>query len=324
MKLKRCENLHYYDGDIYMTCPHCAAAPPPVVKDGGNSGAPNNGAGTGGNNERKSDIIYGTDGGSDPMPPISKDPQESGAGNDAGTPYTPKEPEVTPTVTPAETPSATPAAAPAETPAETGKAPEPEVSEPVVTPEAPEEPEPPVQQAQPTAENPAAEPESPAPHYEEPQQSAPREEEIKVNSFVGSLQQAREKAGIMEPDLATLIMHRNNDLFFGWLVVINTDQKGKVFSIKEQQSSIGRLDANHFVHIALNEDRTISRGPQAIVIYDDLNKKFFLKSAEGKTLVYLNRNLLMSHEELRPYDIIQLGNTQLIFVPLCTEKFSWE
>ena len=71
-------------------------------------------------------------------------------------------------------------------------------------------------------------------------------------------------------------------------------------------------------------DRTISRGPQAIVIYDDLNKKFFLKSAEGKTLVYLNRNLLMSHEELRPYDIIQLGNTQLIFVPLCTEKFSWE
>ena len=26
MKLKRCENLHYYDGDIYTTCPHCAEA----------------------------------------------------------------------------------------------------------------------------------------------------------------------------------------------------------------------------------------------------------------------------------------------------------
>ena len=35
MKRKRCPNLHYYDGDKYDRCPHCAAAkqePAPELK----------------------------------------------------------------------------------------------------------------------------------------------------------------------------------------------------------------------------------------------------------------------------------------------------
>ena len=38
MKLKRCPNSHYYDGDKYEQCPHCSAvkapapAPKPVIE----------------------------------------------------------------------------------------------------------------------------------------------------------------------------------------------------------------------------------------------------------------------------------------------------
>ena len=40
--------------------------------------------------------------------------------------------------------------------------------------------------------------------------------------------------------------------------------------------------------------------------------------------VYLNGELFDGRVELHAYDIIKLGNTRLLFVPLCTEKFAWE
>ena len=111
-------------------------------------------------------------------------------------------------------------------------------------------------------------------------------------------------------DTKTVILSDEYDfedgLVFGWLVVINTDKKGKIYSVNDTKSTVGRGDIDHIVDIDIHNDRTISRGAQAIIVYDHLNKQ-----------------IVMTYQEIMPYDIIQLGTTQLLFVPLCSEKFSW-
>ena len=40
-------------------------------------------------------------------------------------------------------------------------------------------------------------------------------------------------------------------------------------------------------------------------------------------LVFLNEEEVDAPIELAPYDRIEIGNTQLLFVPFCGEKFQW-
>ena len=96
-----------------------------------------------------------------------------------------------------------------------------------------------------------------------------------------------------------------------------------MFPVTDTQSTIGRSDAEHMVTIDLHGDKTVSRGAQAVLLYDPLNKKFFLQSNESKTLIYVNRQMLLMPTELKPYDRILLGETELLFIPLCSEQFSW-
>ena len=103
----------------------------------------------------------------------------------------------------------------------------------------------------------------------------------------------------------------------------NSSGKGKVFTLTDAKNTIGRSDPENKVDIDLRNDRSISRGAQATIVYDPLNKKFFLQSAGGKSFVYVNRELVLTFNELKPYDIIRIGETELVFVPLCCDKFSW-
>ncbi len=114
-----------------------------------------------------------------------------------------------------------------------------------------------------------------------------------------------------------------DELVIGWLTVVNTSEKGKVYTLKEAKSTLGRSDADHRVDVDLHSDRTVSRGAQAVIVYDPLNKKFFIQSTGGKSLIYVNREMLLAPAALKAYDIIRLGETEMVFVPLCTEKFSW-
>ena len=63
---------------------------------------------------------------------------------------------------------------------------------------------------------------------------------------------------------------------------------------------------------------------QASVIYDPQQRLFFLHAGTGKGLVYLNDTLVFSCDPLEAYDHIQIGNNDLVFIPLCGAQFSWE
>ncbi|WP_175545495.1 FHA domain-containing protein, partial [Ruminococcus sp. YE71] len=146
-------------------------------------------------------------------------------------------------------------------------------------------------------------------------------------SFTGNMEDARgrSKAAAPADDGVTRVIfdELDDDFVLAWLVVTNTSSKGKVFTLTDVKMTVGRSDHERPVDIDLRNDRSVSRGAQAVVIYDPLNKKFLLQSLGGKTFVYLNRELVLTYSELRPYDTLRLGETEMVFVPFCTEKFSW-
>lgn len=353
MKLKRCPNLHYYDGDKYDRCPHCAGAsePAPAPKP----------------------II-------EPAPEPVQEKPAAAAAEPKPIPVPvpapaakPEQPVISDTPAPAVIPKPS-EAAPAPVKQE---APKPAASEdvwvcscgaenkgrfcyqcgspkPQPKPEPVKEPEPePVQDNTWTcacgavnegrfcsecgAPRPEAKPAAPAAEpvpvqeikQEIPQPAAEPEktltEQISEAKFIGTAEEARSKANSRADEGVTQVIFDeiDDDLVIAWLAVVNTSSRGKIFTLSRPRNTVGRSDPEHPVDIDLRNDRGVSRGAQAMIVYDPLNKKFFLQSTGGKTFVYVNKELLLDHTELKAYDIIKVGETDLVFVPLCTDKFTW-
>lgn len=113
-----------------------------------------------------------------------------------------------------------------------------------------------------------------------------------------------------------------SSLLSGWLVIISEDGKGSSFPLTYGMNTIGRDKSNHiFIN---NGDNSISREKHAIIIYDYQNNVFFVKHGDGQYLSYLNDSVLLENKELKANDKIKVGNTEFIFIPLCSENFSWE
>lgn len=108
----------------------------------------------------------------------------------------------------------------------------------------------------------------------------------------------------------------------GWLVCINGATRGTDYRIYQGYSYIGRDPAQN--QIAIPDDH-VSSVPSARILYEKTSRKFYINETNGaRNPVYLNDELFDGRVELHAYDIIKLGNTRLLFVPLCTEKFAWE
>ena len=108
----------------------------------------------------------------------------------------------------------------------------------------------------------------------------------------------------------------------GWLVCIEGKTKGIDYRIYQGYTYIGMDPSQN--QIAIPDDH-ISSVPSARILYDMGSRKFYMNECNGaRNPVYLNNELFDGRVELHAYDIIKLGNTRLLFVPLCTEKFAWE
>lgn len=111
-------------------------------------------------------------------------------------------------------------------------------------------------------------------------------------------------------------------LLSGWLVIVSEEGKGTAFPLTFGMNTIGRDTSNH-VHIK-NGDNSVSKMKHAIIIYDYQNNIFFVKHGDGQYLSYLNGSVLLENKELNANDRIKVGNTELIFIPLCSENFTWD
>jgi len=76
--------------------------------------------------------------------------------------------------------------------------------------------------------------------------------------------------------------------------------------------------------ICIAGDNAVSKEKHAFVSYNPENHVFKLIPGESRGLVYLNGEDVDMATRLNPYDVIRLGKTKLVFIPLCGEKFHWE
>lgn len=107
----------------------------------------------------------------------------------------------------------------------------------------------------------------------------------------------------------------------GWVVAVAGDHFGEGFMLKTGRNFIGRSST---MDVALTNDQTISRDKHAIIVYDNKSNIFLVQPGDAKELFYLNDHVVLGAEQLHAYDILSLGKTQLLFVPLCSDKFNWD
>jgi len=107
----------------------------------------------------------------------------------------------------------------------------------------------------------------------------------------------------------------------GWLVCIKGPHLGQCFYIYSGRNSIGRNPGNR---ILINLDGHVSREKHAWISYEPKKRKFNLQPGDGTGLTYLNDENILGPQEVKQGDKIEVGNTILLFVPLCGPDFSWE
>ena len=111
------------------------------------------------------------------------------------------------------------------------------------------------------------------------------------------------------------------DPVVGWLACVEGPSRGKSYTIRGGINSIGRGDR---MDITITGDRTISMENHARISYSDRNNRFNLLPGDGRNIVYLNGEEVFSATPLQAYDLIDFGETKLLFVPLCGERFTWK
>jgi len=112
------------------------------------------------------------------------------------------------------------------------------------------------------------------------------------------------------------------DPVVGWLVVVGGPGLGCYRPIFEGNNTIGRSQSQR---IALDfGDDTISSEEQAYIRYDSSTRSFLFVPNLAKTnVVSLNDKRPTGAVELAQMDVITMGRTQLVFVPLCGSEFDW-
>lgn len=106
----------------------------------------------------------------------------------------------------------------------------------------------------------------------------------------------------------------------GWLVCIEGPEVGKDYRLYGKINTIGRGEDNDVV---LSSEHSVSQRNHVRLAYDPKHNHYQLIPGDGSNVAYLNDEPLYVPQPLNAYDILEMGETKLIFVPLCGEKFRW-
>ncbi|MBQ3417009.1 MAG: FHA domain-containing protein [Ruminococcus sp.] len=115
--------------------------------------------------------------------------------------------------------------------------------------------------------------------------------------------------------------HDSLDPVVGWLVCIEGPEKGKDYRLWARINNIGRGDNNDVV---IKKDNTISKENHARLAYDHKHNNFQFIPGDSTNNIYINDEPVYTPVKLSAYDIIELGTSKVVFVPLCCDKFSWD
>lgn len=106
----------------------------------------------------------------------------------------------------------------------------------------------------------------------------------------------------------------------GWLVAIGGNHVGEDFRLKVGKNFIGRDSS---MDIALTNDKSVSRNKHVIVTYEPKQHLYLVQPGESSELAYLNSEVILTPVRIKAYDMITVGEVNLLFMPLCGERFDW-
>ncbi len=110
------------------------------------------------------------------------------------------------------------------------------------------------------------------------------------------------------------------DPVVGWLVCIEGAEKGRDYRIRSERNFVGR---DPKMDICIGGDDAISRDNHAVISFNPKKNTYLLTPGEGRGIIYLNEEEVATPTELKAYDMIELGQTKLLFVAFCGENFKW-
>lgn len=110
------------------------------------------------------------------------------------------------------------------------------------------------------------------------------------------------------------------DPVVGWLVCVKGPEKGRDYRIRSEKNVIGRSEA---MDICIRDDETISRSDHAYIVYDPKRNLFRVQAGSSRGLVYRNGDEVIASEQMNPYDLLEIGESEFLFVPFCGERFQW-
>ena len=105
-----------------------------------------------------------------------------------------------------------------------------------------------------------------------------------------------------------------------FVVCVDGPMTGASFVFQENRAVVGR-QKNY--EIALFRDNSVSRSPHAIISYDKDSLRYTVAQGDPEKKVSVNGTFINAEQELKLYDIIGIGQTRMLFIPVCSEKFAW-
>ncbi|MCL2747054.1 MAG: FHA domain-containing protein [Oscillospiraceae bacterium] len=110
------------------------------------------------------------------------------------------------------------------------------------------------------------------------------------------------------------------DPVVGWLVILDGMDIGRDYRLHAEKNFIGRSEK---MDVCIRGDDTVSRDNHATVACDTRDKAFYFSPGGGRGIVRVNDKAVLTTIELKPYDIIEIGQTKIVFIKLRGEMFPW-
>ena len=133
----------------------------------------------------------------------------------------------------------------------------------------------------------------------------------------------REKKDVekTQEDIEELLFLEEERPVCGWIVCISGPRKGKDYKVMDGKNFIGCADD---MDIQILGDNRIDRRNHAVIVFDAKKQENMLLPGDSNGLVYLNDEAVYVPQSLSPYDVIEMGASKFLFIPLCGEHIMWD
>jgi len=131
----------------------------------------------------------------------------------------------------------------------------------------------------------------------------------------------KQETGKTEIEVEESLFLQEENPVCGWIVCVEGPRRGKDYKIKAGKNFVGRADD---MDIQILGDNKISRRNHCVIVYDTKQNKTVILPGDSNGIVYLGGNAVYMPTDLNAYDVIEMGDSQFLFIPFCGEHFRWE